>query len=263
MRKCTELDRQAILQYIANEPEMNVFIYGDIENFGVDTEVVSIFVHEREGDWDSLVLKYHDSYIVYSQKEEYEVTPVVKLLKERQIECISGKLSVIQPLTEYFPEYQIDRTYLCRCNEMKLGVHTLENAVIRELTVNDVEELIAFYALIEEFAKTYVGREEKAKEQEISNLEHGGKNVGVYVDGKLVAVAGTSASNSISAMVVGVATHPQMRGNGYAKAAVTKLCEIELGLGKQFLCLFYNNPDAGRLYYKVGFEPVGEYALFR
>ena len=34
------------------------------------------------------------------------------------------------------------------------------------------------------------------------------------------------------------------------------LCEELLGEGKE-LCLFYDNPDAGTIYKKLGFEDIG------
>ena len=40
LRRCTESDRAAILSYIAAEPEINLFIYGDIESVGVDRDPV-------------------------------------------------------------------------------------------------------------------------------------------------------------------------------------------------------------------------------
>lgn len=263
MRKCTEKDRKEILAYINKEPEMNLFIYGDIENFGVDTEEVSIYVNEKDGEWDFLLLKYFDSYILYSQKDTYDILSVVEFMKDRQIDCISGKSILIKQLESYFPHYKIEGTYMCRCNKVAIEMPQISNGILRELTVEDIDDMIELYLLIDEFQKTYRGRVEKAKEQEKINMEHGSTSYGVFVDGTLVAIAGTSASNSISAMVVGVATHPEMRGKGYAKAAVTKLCDSELKKGKQFLSLFYNNPAAGRLYSKVGFEEVGEYAMFR
>lgn len=263
MKKCTEKDREKILDYISKEPEMNLFIFGDIENFGIDTENVSIYVNDKDGKWDVLLLKYYDFYILYSQNETYDTKEVLEFLKGRQIDCISGKLSLIQQLEAYFPQYKVEGTYMCRCNRLAIEVPEITKGVIRELTVEDIDAMIEFYLLIDEFAKTYRGRVEKAKEQERINMQNGSASYGVFVDGQLAAIAGTSASNSISAMVVGVATHPELRGRWYAKAVVAKLCDSELKKGKQFLSLFYSNPTAGKLYRKVGFEEIGEYAMFR
>lgn len=262
MRQCHEEERARILEYISKEPEMNLFFYGDIENFGVESEEVSILVHEREGVWNSLLLKYFDYYLVYSQAEDYEVEPIVAYLKGKTVDCISGKTSLVQRLAPYYPMYTVTSTYLSRCNHVQKQNRNIGQASIRKLDKADVENMIDFYLLIEEFAKTYQGKRDKMIKQELVNMEHG-MAYGVFLENELVAVAETSADNTISAMVVGVATHPEYRGRGYAMAVVTKLCEESFQNGKSFLCLFYNNPSAGRLYKKVGFEEVGEYAMLR
>ena len=86
---------------------------------------------------------------------------------------------------------------------------------------------------------------------------------GVFYKGKLVSVASTSANNSKSAMIVGVCTHKDRRNFGLATAVVAQLCQDELTAGKQFLTLFYDNPTAGHIYERIGFESVAQYAMLR
>jgi predicted GNAT family acetyltransferase len=56
-------------------------------------------------------------------------------------------------------------------------------------------------------------------------------------------------------MVVSVMTHPDYRRGGYATSCVSGLCEVLLSEGKS-LCLFYDNPAAGNIYKKLGFEDI-------
>ena len=44
MRKLYSAEAQTAMQYVEREPEYNIFIIGDIENHGVDSENVEIFV---------------------------------------------------------------------------------------------------------------------------------------------------------------------------------------------------------------------------
>ena len=84
-----------------------------------------------------------------------------------------------------------------------------------------------------------------------------------FCNGKIVSVASNQRANSISTMVVGVATAEGSRGRGYASAAVYELCRRSFADGKRFICLFYDNPDAGRIYRRLGFAELGEYAMIR
>lgn len=265
MRKLEECDRQAILKYVGKEPEMNLFFIGDIENYGVSTDQVNIYAKEKgDGSWDHIILSFYSSYILYSREDTYDHAAAAEFLKSRSIECIGGKSSLVRQLIPYFPQYELQSTYMSRCGGTQMMADVPEGLVIRRLTEEDVEEVIDFYMLIEEFAKTYVGGKEKNVKQMLEEIKQGGKIiVGGYIDGRLVALSSTTAGNSMSAMVVGVATHPGERGKGYASAVLSRLCEDSLKEGREFLCLFYDNPAAGRIYNRIGFTELGEYALFR
>lgn len=39
------------------------------------------------------------------------------------------------------------------------------------------------------------------------------------------------------------------------------LCRDNFAAGRQFLCLFYDNPAAGRIYHRIGFRDVGVYTI--
>lgn len=64
-------------------------------------------------------------------------------------------------------------------------------------------------------------------------------------------------------MITGVATLKEYRGKGLATETVTALCREAFGEGKKFLCLFYDNPAAGRIYNRIGFRETGQYAMLR
>ena len=63
------------------------------------------------------------------------------------------------------------------------------------------------------------------------------------------------AENSKSAMIVGVATR-----KGYMSKCLSKLCNDLLERNK-FLCLFYDNPKAGKVYHKLGFKEIGIWTM--
>ncbi|QQE77858.1 GNAT family N-acetyltransferase [Alicyclobacillus sp. SO9] len=62
------------------------------------------------------------------------------------------------------------------------------------------------------------------------------------------------------AIVIGVATPPQYRRNGYASKVLYKLCLDAIQSGK-VLYLFYTNPQAGSVYQHLGFRNGGEWKV--
>lgn len=63
-------------------------------------------------------------------------------------------------------------------------------------------------------------------------------------------------------MIVGVATHPAHRRKGLATQLLIRLCEDLLSEGKT-PCLFYDNPEAGSIYRRLGFTDVGTWVMYR
>lgn len=80
--------------------------------------------------------------------------------------------------------------------------------------------------------------------------------------GVMVSSASTTAENSQSAMIVGVGTRPGYGKKGYATHCMLKLCRDLLAEGKS-ICLFYDNPAAGRIYKRIGFEDIGFWSMVR
>lgn len=264
MQRCTEADRQAILAYIAAEPEINLFIYGDVETVGVDKPPVQVWVHPGREGWNFLLLQYFDSYILYSQSPDYDAIAAAGFLRGRKVEGISGKRELLDRLAPYFPEKECRLTYMSRCNALdsSFAVHCPADVIVRELGPDDLDQTLDLLRGIAEFSDTYHG-EEQEREQLAQCWKCGGMMMGAFKGERLVSTAQTTAATSRSAMVVGVATCPNERGHGYASAVVTELCRRNFAQGREFLCLFYDNPAAGRIYHRIGFSEVGGWSMLR
>lgn len=265
MRMLHEQDREAILRYVRKEPEMNLFLIGDLENFGVENETINFYLHEERNRWDFLILRFNRFFILYSQYEDYNAAEAAGFFRGREIDCISGKTVLLRKIAPAFPQWNLEFTDLSRCDRMKGSTEQPEGLVIRRLEKEDVTEAIDLLTNIEEFAKTYKKEErmEKIREMEKEMAKGSKVSVGGFLDGRMVSVASTSAENSESAMIVGVATALGYRGKGYASGVVRTLCRDCFERGKKYLCLFYSNPVAGKLYSGIGFEKLGSYGMLR
>ena len=61
-------------------------------------------------------------------------------------------------------------------------------------------------------------------------------------------------------MVVGVATREDYRKKGLVSKCMSKLCYDYLKEGKT-LCLFYDNPEAGKIYKRLGFKEIEKWIM--
>lgn len=264
MRRLDESDRDRVMAYLKKEPEYNLFLIGDIENFGMSTDFQDIMAFEKDGEIDSILLRYHHSFIPYSSNPEFETAPLLSALDTPVLHIMSGKQSVIDRLMPHLEGFDYKSSYL-----MKLGRGDLiegdsrpepEGVVLSAATIDDVPAMVDFVAGVVEF--THMGtRQERITQMNIS-FEKNAIHYYLYKhQEQIIAIAGTTAENSISAMVVSVATDPAWRGRGLASGLVTALAKNLLADQMEYLCLFYNNPEAGRIYRRLGFRDAGEWIM--
>lgn len=263
LRKLTNQDRAQVYAYIHDEPEINLFLYGDVEAFGLEGDTVEGFAAETADGWDYLLLRYLDNFLLYSRREAYDVSGAAAFLNARSFNGLSGKCGLLEQLVPLLPGRVGQPTFMARLNAVQNLPQMSQSFGIRRLVPDDARPLVEFYTQIKEFRATYFGCEEKAVEEKRLSLSTHGRCWGAFQDGKLVATASSAAENSISAMVVGVATLPACRRQGLAGGLVGRLCTELLQDGKKFLCLFYDNPLAGSIYHRIGFEKIGRYMLVK
>lgn len=257
----TNKDIPAVLDYIAHEQEINLFIEGDIELYGLESETVTLYAFNE--DWDCLVLRYFENYLITSNKAQPDLKPVAEFLKKQTMLCLSAKESLLLQLQHYFPEVTVQGTYLCRLDKEHLRVAQPDGRCITKLGPNDSQAIVDLYKQIQEFAKPYLEHEQEKLHQTKDNFEKGCLGYGIYEAGTLVCTANITARTKSGAMIVGVATHPSYRKKGYASLVMSELCTQCFLDGLSFLCLFYDNPLAGAIYHRLGFETIGRWGMMR
>ncbi|HEX9057615.1 MAG TPA: GNAT family N-acetyltransferase, partial [Ktedonobacterales bacterium] len=78
------------------------------------------------------------------------------------------------------------------------------------------------------------------------------------LEGEAVAAASTSAEARTAAMIGGVWTAPQWRGQGFSTAVVATLSHELLREGRRpYLFYRVDNVPAARVYTKIGFREIG------
>lgn len=119
---------------------------------------------------------------------------------------------------------------------------------VEPLGPEDIEEVDALYSTVFEHHMSV--------EQMRDKLSSGrGKAVAIRRQGRIAGVAQTEFEEAHSALIVGVATDLRYQRQGLAEACTAQLCKLLLEEGKT-PWLQYDNPAAGMLYQKLGFEKI-------
>lgn len=258
IRKLKSSDNAQLMEYLKEEKSINLFIIGDIENFGYDSDFQEVWAEfDKDGQICGVLLRYKHFYIPYS-KGDFGTQGFIEIInRDPKFEVMSGKKMVLEKFDEYLEFQKKKEQYFAELVDDRLLDKNIELTEVKRAKIEDVDSINDLKELIEEFDITPSGKE--SFRQAIATET--GRTYFIEMDGKVVASASTTAENSESAMIVGVCTHPDYRRKGYATKCMTVLCNEVLNEGRT-LCLFYDNPNAGIIYKSIGFKDIGKWKMY-
>jgi len=260
IRKLTQNDHSVVFPFLTKESSINLFIIGDIEAFGYDTPFQTLWGEWQDGELTAILLKYYESFIFYSKdKDSFDVEGFAKILQDgKQPVQLSGKTELVRRF-EQQAKLSLGKkkiTYFAHCGTAPSFINMDD---IKIATSEDVNRIYALQKSIEEFN---VGEQTKKMLQKALETKTGRTFFAEGQNSEIISSVSSAAENSQSAMIVGVSTHKNHRNKGLASRLMKALVH-ELLKEKKFVCLFYDNPDAGKIYKKIGFEDIGLWTMYR
>lgn len=249
-------EREAV-DFLSREPEINHFILGDIECYGLSDPNLDLWVDEGDGIAAAL-LRYWGSFILYAPGGA-DLGHAARIMRDCGFGMLSGRPEYVAPLLEQLhmsPELHTNVFMRLAPGSLRPAGRGLRAVKVHAGNVDaHVEGIVALRRRIPEFS---MGLNVEAMKEELSK---GCRRIFVAgEDGQTVSMAMTTVERRQAAMIVGVCTLAEYRGRGFAPALMTALCEELAAEGKAAL-LFYNNPVAGRIYEALGFEDIGRWCF--
>lgn len=258
IRKLSETDREITLKFLVNEPSINLFIIGDIECFGFNEDFQELWGSFNEiNELNGVLLRFHQSYIPYFRDLEFDITEFKNIItKDKNIKIISGREDIVLKFSDILVNPRLKSMHFCELTN-KDRLNKIDERVVLAKE-DDAERIYDLLLDIDEFDTEETNSPEKILKT-ISS-----KSGRIYCikneNGDLCTVSQTTAESSSAAMIVGVATKKEFRQKGLMTICLTKLCKDLIDEGKS-LCLFYNNPDAGKVYHKLGFVTIDKWMM--
>lgn len=268
LRELNARDLEDLIKFVSVEPEVNLYILGDLEAYGLG-HPVSVAALDNDSTWAAVVLDLHNNFVVYSRDCLCDHKAIAEHIKHYAVDGIprhlNARLDIAQALAPHFPEMTLDECKLATCTMLDDSYNqpASSKVTVREMKDADYGELIDLYNEIEESTQRILDSDERnqAIRRKIESARNGCETVGIYKSGRLVSAASTSAAYSRGAMLTGVATLPKERGCGYATLAVERLCSDCFNRGMDHICLYYNNPVAARIYKRIGFKDIADFGM--
>jgi len=259
IRKLKELNRLEIMDFLSDELAINLFIIGDIENFGFDKDFQEIWgsFDDKTKKINGILLRYNENYVPYFKDNKFDITAFQDIIKsDKKKIIISGKESIVIKFKLTKENLTEKSLYFCELlNGSKLKKFGDD---IKIATIEDSSRIYNLIEEIEEFSD--LGSNSIKEIERVIKSKTGRKYYMENESGEMITLAQTTAENSKSAMVVGVATRIDYRNKGLMSQCLSKLCFDVLSEGKS-LCLFYDNPKAGSVYHKMGFKSIEKWMM--
>lgn len=100
MRLATADDIPAISLYLKRHVSDCLYMYIDITKYGVDNPHMKVWVSSNNIGVDLVVMKYHTSISVYTDKQNWDAASVAELIDQEKVLSVTAKKDIIEKLYE-------------------------------------------------------------------------------------------------------------------------------------------------------------------
>lgn len=260
IRRLNQSDHEVCFDLLKTRSAENLFIIGDIEAYGYDQKFQKLWGEfNNSGELIAVLLKYEENYIPFAT-ESFNAEGFAEIISnDPAFKFMSGLKEITEKIEPYIDKQLKTKrqTYYAKCTRLTSNKNNVDFSNVQRAFPNDAEAIVELLNSVPEFSDSIITVERKRR-----TLTDGtSRSFFIMEDGIMVSTASTAAENSLSAMVVGVATLANYKKRGHATKCMLKLGSQLLLEGKE-LCLFYDNPAAGAIYKRIGFEDIGFWMMY-
>lgn len=262
IRKLANADKETVLELLNRQPAENLFIIGDIEAYGFDDPVTLWGDFNGDGQLVAVLMRYFNHFIPYAPSlEKLDAEGWGRIINlDGRMRQLSGLDMLVRQVMPYI--WQPLKTKQTCCYAQREAALPLngqgQQKDVRMLFPEEADKMVRLRASIPAF---HALSEDHHLLQR--NMEKGiSRSFYVEKDDRAISAASTSAETRSAAMIVGVCTLPDYQRQGLATSCLIKILAA-LRAEHKTACLFYDNPDAGRIYEKLGFQSIGHWIVAR
>lgn len=211
MRRAEEKDYKNIIQYLQAGLQDCIYLYIDVMNYGIDTSYMKIWIEEYENGIEMVVMKYYDSFQIYSHKNHIATQEFVTLLEKYPVAMVSGKKSIIEQLSQQCQGYEVTYGTVFEIDKFR---NVEGEAVVELATVADTLEIASLICSDKEIGGHYTPRVLAAQLAERIET-HTGRSYIIREGKKIVAHSATYAEAEGIAVVGGTIIAEEYRTGSY------------------------------------------------
>lgn len=219
-----------VLSYLKKDVQNCLYIYIDLVRYGIANPNMMVWISKEKGTINSVIMKYHDGFQIYSKEAIRDVNDILKLIQQYHPERISGNESIIKQLErlckdDYKGSYGV---VFHRTKEQLYGWPIERRCDFADLS--DILEIADLLLAEKEFGDYYT-KEEMIKQLEDRYRTKMGRSMVIRDSGKIVGHMATFAETDDIAIVSGTVMDKHYRNTDHFNTLNNEfhdqICRIE------------------------------------
>lgn len=259
VRPLTDADAPAFADLCARHPLRLLTPRLNIETYGFQGPILRSWGAFTADTMVGLLFRLNNTMIAVDADGSCSSVFSAAIDAESAVAGIRGSVEVVSGIQagmrRYTPTDWEDSYFMRLLHPPACPAETI--ALARRARPDDIDMLSALYAEAGTMYRSRANVAAKLAETRVFIVEEPALG---RRSARIASCALLSPEGNDAALIGGVFTLPAARGKGYAAACVSALSRDVQKDGK-LPCLFYENPVAGRIYRRLGFEECGRWAV--
>lgn len=207
---CRE-EQERILLHLKKHLTECIYLTIDLEIYGYTHPEVEFWYDEKEGEVETVLMKYYDSFQIFSANENWDASKSAEFMKSYMVKTICGKESMIIKLAELMPEYKVQYGIVVKEDSFK---EFKQFELVRSAVPEDAREIAELLLTDEDFGTNYSldGLEKQLSDR---MKEKKGRSFVMVEDHKIVAHTAIYAECEDVAVESGLIVHEDYQKKFY------------------------------------------------
>lgn len=207
---CRE-EQEKVLIYLKKHLTECIYLTIDLEIYGFDHPEVVFWYDEKEGELETILMKYYDSFQIFSADEQWDASKSAEVIRPYEVMTICGKESMIVKLAKEMPEYKVQYGIVVKEDAFK---EFKQFELIRDAKPEDAREIAELLLTDEDFGMNY-SLEGLEKQLSDRMIEKKGRSYVLVEDDKIVAHTAIYAECEDVAVESGLIVHEDYKKKFY------------------------------------------------
>jgi predicted GNAT family acetyltransferase len=261
IRRLTAADAPAVADLCSRYPLRMLTLRMHLEAYGYDSDSLLVWgaFSPEEVRLDGIVFRLNNTFILADGDGGCAQAFAALIDSESHVAGVRGTVETVTGVQSSLQRHTSTNWEISTCLRLLKPPSIAPEALaaVRRATPNDLAPLAEHYASA---ANMYRSRSNVAARLETNRVFIAAERPDLTGSGPILSSALLNVEGKDAGLIGGVFTQPQARGRGYA-AACTAALALDLQRDGKTPVLFFENPVAGRVYRKLGFEECGKWAL--